>query len=187
MHVSPQEHTHQVQEDYSRRRSAWHPGSMQLWEYGDQPAYLHSSGDILWNLVLFWGFFLTSQLETLVPTIHTFPAPGYCAIYQDSLLGTLSQVKGIDSDNQQAESSAFLAQAMLYHLDISIICMVYRVDKCAFPPLLWGHISIGSLSFCLCTCVSFSLPSLCPPCLYCWFMQDVFQSTKCSNTFITPG
>lgn len=102
---------------------------------------------------------MTSQLETLVPTIHTFPAPGYCAIYQDSLLGTLSQVKGIDSDNQQAESSAFLAQAMLYHLDISIICMVYRVDKCAFPPLLWGHISIGSLSVCAPVSPFPSLPS----------------------------
>lgn len=121
--------------------------------------------------------------------MHTFPVPGYCTIYRDPFLGTLSQVKGIDSDNQQAESSAFLAQAMLYHLDISVIWMAYRVDKCAFP------LSALGVYFCLFSVfLSMHLCLLFPPfplpankVSIAGFMQDVFQSIKCSNMFITPG
>lgn len=176
MHMVPSRPGTPVAGDHSQEGPCSILGEWNCETMGISPVYLHSPGDILWNLVSVLRFPLWS---------HTFPVLGYCAICAVPLIGTLSQDKGVGSDNRRVEPWAFLAPAMLYRLDVSIAWMLYPMDNCVFPFPALRLISACSLLFCLPRATS---PSpLCLPSLYCSLVQDIFPSTKFSNTFIIPG
>lgn len=129
---------------------------------------------------------LISQLRSLVPTMHKCPMLGYCAIYPVPLLGTFPQDKGGSSDGQRLPPG-FRGLSDVVSFDHGRHLGAPSCGQMCFSSLCSGLISVCSRPFSLCTCVSSSLPPLCLPSLYCLLTQDIFPSTKCSNTFVTLG
>lgn len=131
-------------------------------------------------------FFFDHALEKSGPCNAHIPCAGIFCHLSGSSFGHLVSGQRWQQWLRADWPQAFLARAMSYHLNINNAWMLYHVDERAFPLTALG-LFLFVLCLSLCAPVSPSSTPFCLPSLYRLSTQDIFQTTKCGNTFITPG